>query len=168
VPESRLRKVQHSGRFSIAKPKYLAQKQRSFLCRVERSTNAGETKRHVFFYLVPEVRLAHDCGQFLNLIWIGVQFLLSDRLRFFALAFALPQAIERQVRRDAKPPCFDRNCVSPERTDAALTARPAFLKQILRIGAIPKHAVQEAEEARFVQSKKLLPRVKAALARGGQ
>jgi hypothetical protein len=42
------------------------------------------------------------------------------------------------------------------------------LKQILRISATPEHAIQEAEEPRFVQSKKLLQSIKAALARGGQ
>jgi hypothetical protein len=106
VPESRLRKIQHLGRFSIAKLEYLAQKQCCLLCGPERSTNAGKAKRDVFFYFVPEVRLAHDCGQFLNLIWLRVQFLLSDQLCFLAPAFALSQAIKRQVRRDAKPPCL--------------------------------------------------------------
>jgi hypothetical protein len=55
-----------------------------------------------------------------------------------------------------------------EITYAALTPQPAFLKQILRIGSVPEHTIQEAEETRFVHGKKLLQSVEVALARGGQ
>ena len=57
-----LRKVQHFGRFGIARVEYLAQKQRCLFCWIESSTDTGEAKCDVFPYLIPEVRRAQHRG----------------------------------------------------------------------------------------------------------